>query len=756
MIGKSLGRTWVVHGLLLVCLASSGLSGCSTAEEPSKVQVIILEGTPYERGFQHGQQLSAHIKSLYTRLLASSILPFLNREQLNIAPVLPVYSQPEYLGGKFSFLMLLESGQYLYDHHMPEAYQQELHGIADGAEMEFEEVLVLNTFFDTMLGFRAIVMFILGIQEPYIESFTVLSDLTTDGFDNDGDGDVDEAEEGLIDPYSPNPRATLVEVPTDASLRLVLQDPNLPGLACIDPRNVQPLADLMIDRECVIDDCLLRECRNDDQVGRDCIVDEEHPCIEPRISGQCVVEGCAESTDPACVNPDSVRLTLNGQTFLSDDAALEIILLPLQGDPPPDAGECAGPLQVTFSPPGGMEPASEYVLSIQAGDLSPIYSPAPYHNRNIRGERITFTTAGYAQANGRGNTPLELPNRGISDPGSRPPSLGFAVRGTATPQGNPLLAHHYALLDSDMVHEHSVLFVQIPDEGQAHGYLGWAGLIWGFSGMNEDGLTYALNNSDTLDNPLVGGILETMFLPENMAILLLKPDLEGLAEVLADAHLYANGIPVGLSGREMLTNSQTVTEARDYLYANGRTYGWNYLLADASGDLLTIESDAASQYPESGTSPTTVDEDGFRFFDPDPLDPGNLDPQGQPWGSVGPDDLRMTSHFVKNAQDMVELPLLGLFAPRIQSYWSIYYYRSLRASSVLAEEIAARYGQIDLAKAIEILRVPDLVDSRDSMNACVYEPARQVLHWAMGGVPATDQPFVEFDLGAYLDERGGS
>jgi len=754
--GKSLWRSWVMHWLLLICLVSSGLSGCNTAQEPTKAQVIVLEGSPYERGFQHGQQLSAHIKSLYTRLLASSILPFLNREQLNIAPVLPVYSRPEYLAGQFSFKMLLESGQYLYDHHMPEAYQQELHGLADGAGMAFEEVLVLNTFFDTMLGFRAIVMFILGIQEPYIESFAVLSDLTSDGYDNDGDGDIDEAEEGLITPYSPNPYATLVEVPTDARLRLVLEDPNLPGLACIDPRNVQPLADLMIDRECVLADCLQRECRSLEQVGRECIVNEEQPCIEPRVSSKCLVDDCKESTDPACVNPDSVRLTLNGQTYLSDDAALEIVLLPLVGDPPPEAGDCAGPLQVTFSPPGGLEPASEYVLAIQASDQSPIYSPAPYHNRNIRGERITFTTAGYAQKNGRGSTPLELPNRGISDPASRSPSLGFAVRGTATPQGNPLLAHHYALLDSDMVHEHSVLFVQIPNEGQAHVYLGWAGLIWGFSGMNEQGLTYALNNSDTLDNPLVGGVLDTMFEPENLAILLLKPNLEGLAEVLADTHLYATGIPVGLSGREMLSNSETVAEARDFLYSKGRTYGWNYLLADASGSLLSIESDAASQYPESGSSPSAVDEDGFRFFDPDPSDPGNLDPQGLPWGSVGPDDLRMTSHFIKNEQDMVELPILSLFAPRTQSYWSIYYYRSLRTFSVLADEIAARYGQIDLAQAIEILRVPDLVDTRDSMNACVYEPARRVLHWAMGGVPATDQQFVEFDLGAFLDARGGS
>jgi hypothetical protein len=37
--------------------------------------------------------------------------------------------------------------------------------------------------------------------------------------------------------------------------------------------------------------------------------------------------------------------------------------------------------------------------------------------------------------------------------------------------------------------------------GKAHAVLGWAGVIFGFSGMNEDGLTFASNPSDSLDNP---------------------------------------------------------------------------------------------------------------------------------------------------------------------------------------------------------------------------------------------------------------
>ena len=70
----------------------------------------------------------------------------------------------------------------------------------------------------------------------------------------------------------------------------------------------------------------------------------------------------------------------------------------------------------------------------------------------------------------------------------------------------------------------------------------------------------------------------------------------------------------------------------------------------------------------------------------------------------------------------------------------------MRAFHRLGEEIADRYGDLDVAAAIEILRTPALVDTRDSMCASVFEPARGVLHWAMGQAPATDAPFIELDL----------
>lgn len=734
---------------VLACIAAlSAVGSCSAAEQPDDVHIVILKGTPYQRGFRHGQLLSPYIRSLYTKLLTSSIMPFLNREQLNIAPVLPVYGRPEYRDGQFSYRMLLESGQYLYDNYLPEDYRDEFQGIADGAGMDLDQVVILNTFVDTMLAFRAIVLFIQGIQDPYITSFEFPGAICSDGVDNDGDGQTDESDEGRLAPYQPLDHAAFVEVPPDAGVRVVIEDVNLPGLACYDPRNALPKGEMEIERHCLEDECVLSSCRSQPLIDSDCLSDAAHEgCIEPRLSASCFKPECVDLTDPGCVNPESIRLVLDGQVYDASSDAIHTQLLPAEGDLPPDVDpDCHGPLEVTFSPPGGFAPASVVSLVIQAGDESPIYSPEPYHNRYMRDERIVFTTAGYFAGTGRGEFPYQIPNRGVRDPSARPPALAFAARGSATPDGTPLLAEHFALLDSDIVHRHAVLFVHIPDQGHAYAYLSWAGLTWGFSGMNDQGLTYAVNYCDSLDNPLAGGVLDSIFEPEHLAELIANPNLEGLSKALADTHLYATGLPIGIIGREILSKGSGVDDALDIIYHSGRTYGWNFLLADAQGGLAAVETDAATRYDDSGSAAEPVEEDGFAWYTPDAGDPQNLDSHGRRWASCGPDDLRIGAHFQKNTNDMPDLSLLGPFKPPSQRFWSGYYHRSLRAFYVLGDQIAAHAGAIDVDGAIDILRTPDLVDQRDSMNACVYQPASRMLHWAMGQVPATDMEFEPFDL----------
>ena len=743
----------VVLCISLVFLGYFSIS-CEEATEPSYTQFAVLEGTPYERGLQHGTQFKPLIRSLYTRLLTTSILPYLNREQGSIAPVLPEYNKPEYREGKFSYVMVKESGHHLYENFLSDAQKDEMRGIADGADMELDEILILNTFFDTMMGFRGIVSFIQGIQDPEIKSLWFDTDLTQDGFDNDGSGIKDNSDEGPIDPYQTSFHAVMVEVPTDAPFHMVLEDLYLPGFACMDPRNLTPMAEFEIESECVDLSCIQPEFQNLDSFRREHFTKEAlNSCLEPRIGIECLDIYCAEAMDPGCVNPDSIRIQMNDTLYVAGDDAIEWKQLEgseATGDGLPEDHPyrrvCNYPLEVTFFPPEGWPEASEVSLLIQAGDQSPVYSPEPYHNRYMRDERIVFTTKGFYEKEGYGKVPSEVENRGAVDPNSQPTSIAFAVRNSATKDGDPIMAHHYALLDSDMVHEHSILFVHKPDDGYPHVVLGFAGLIWGFAGMNSEGLSFGFTNSDTLDNPLVGVALNKIY--ENIADLLENPDLVGLSAAMQGVKMLAEGIPAGMIGRDVLAHYSTVDEAAKYIHSLHHSYGWNFLLADAEGGMVAIEVDSAvldnDEHPDFG------DRDGFMYYTPEEGNPED----GPRWASVGDDDLRISSHYQKNVVDIPPQPIMSTFEPPRQMFWTGYFLRSLRTFYVLGDQIKENYSNIDVAKAIEILQVPDLVDKRDSMSAAVFEPKKKIVHWSLGVVPASDGPFTAFDLGAFLEEGG--
>jgi hypothetical protein len=137
---------------------------------------------------------------------------------------------------------------------------------------------------------------------------------------------------------------------------------------------------------------------------------------------------------------------------------------------------------------------------------------------------------------------------------------------------------------------------------------------------------------------------------------------------------------------------------------------------------------------------------------PDATDPGNLDAHGRPLASVGPDDLRMSVHWLKNREDFAD-QILG-YTLRPQRYWTSYYFRSVRSFHLLGDALLAQYGTLDVPAAQALLAQDPLVDPRDSMNAVVLEPEARRLHFAMGQEPATAGPFIPFDLGAFL--QGGT
>ncbi len=608
------------------------------AEEPWHAAVVHLRGTPYERGMQHGKRFSNRIRSMYAGLLTNSILPFLNREQPDIASFLPRYEEEQYQGGQFSYQLMLESAHEM-ERSIPSEYIEEMQGIADGAGVPYEDILILNTFLDTMLGFRSMTFFIRKLQAPSIARVEFEGGLDTDGIDNDSDGDVDEAGESVVTPYDPVPHGVMAEVPVDATVRIIMNDSALMAIPeGVDPESIR----IQLDKT---------------------MYEAGHPSIQTR-------------------------------EFVEDGTLM---------------------LEVSFTPPGGFPPGKVVALLLQAADRAWVEEPPPAHARVMRDERFVFSTVGTGKAT------HEIENRGEEDGRTQPPSLSFAVRGSATPDGMPLLAHHYALLDSNTSHKHAVRFDIEPDQGKPHVVLGWTGVLGGFSGMNADGLCFAINNSDSLDIDMAAKVQESSF----------------------DSKLVMTGLPVSMLGREILTHHATTAEAAAYIEDTQRTYGWNVLLADAQGAMMAVEVDGDALGDTDG---------GFHTYTPDASNPDNLDPYGRRWASVGPDDIRMASHYVRNVEDANAVIIAWDVVP--QRYWTSFYFRSLRAHYVLGEEIANRYGTIGTEVAKEILRTPVLVDQRDSMYAAVFRPSERRMLYAQGTMPATDGEFWEVDLAATFGTGG--
>ncbi len=628
------GRFRCAHWPALV-VSVALLAGCYTSEPPPRLRKLDLSGTPYQRGLQHGKALSSEIRSFYSTMLATSLLPYLNREQADISAVLKAYDpklHAEYANGQFSLKLLTESALEL-EKSIPQDYRDEMHGIADGAQVPYANVLLLNTFVDSTLATRSVAYYLRAVQGPKVElvQASAFADnqgdlLVSDGVDNDGDGQTDEKFEALVE-YAARPDAALVEVPTTAQFRVMLQD--------------------------------------------------------------------ADGVDPKSVR---LQLVIDGKTTLftpgSAGYSAQLYSTP-KGDVEKDR------LEIKLVPPGGLPGKSVVTLAIQASDAKINPSPVPAKARTMRIEQFTFSTVGYGKKAG------EIANLGASDGTTSPASTAFALRKSATADGKPLLAHHFTLLDAGTSHKHCVLQIHRPPGKPAFAFVGWAGIAYGFAGLSAQGLAVAVAPSDTLNNPLVA-----RFKKEQL-----------------NTKLVVSGVPVGFALRRALEETTTAVKGAELLVGMPHTFGWNFLLADAAGELRAVEAHAAV-HPEN-SKPVA--------YGPEVrADLGVLTP------SVNADDLAIGAHFRKNATDIDEPVFLFNVPP--QRAWSSYYYPSLRTQAAQLDAIGKQYGKVTALSAQALLRTPALVDRHDSMQASVIEPAARKMSVAAGIVPATDGVFETFTL----------
>jgi hypothetical protein len=622
-------------GLALV--AGLIFAACNTAEPPDSLPILHLHGTPYQRGFQHGSAMASEVRSFYTTMLSTSLLPYLNRQQPDIAAFLKSYDSiqhPEYGSGQFSYQLLSESALEL-EKSIPADLVAEMHGIADGASVPYMQVLMLNTFVDSVMGARAITQYLQQIQSPVATQFSLAGAASAtasgDGIDNDEDGQTDELAECTL-PYAPTAVATLRDVPLNSAFRFVLKD--------------------------------------------------------------------ADGIDQSSVR---VQLVVAGKlrTYTQKDAQLAMTLQGSGSKPDPTA-----PLEVVLTPPEPLPAAAIVTIAVQASDAKLVLDPPPAKARTMRIEQVTVTTAGFGK-------PLPAAaNLGLSDGTTQPTSLAFALRKAATKDGGTLLAAHFSLLDAGTSHKHCVIQIHQPDSGPPFAFVGWAGLAYGFSGMSARGVAIAANHSDTLNNPLVAAVKKKLLL----------------------AKLVDTGIPVGFAVRQALQAAKTAKEAADMLVATPQSFGWNYLVADASGDLRAVEALGGIE----ASAPHTV------AYPADARDSA-----GSYLSSVRGDDVLTTVHYRALADDFTG-KLLG-FNLQPQRFWDTYYYASLRTYANLAHEIDKGYGMFDAKMLQGTLRTASLVDPHDSMQASIADLAARVLWVAAGQVPATNANFVKVTLPAWSE-----
>ncbi len=377
--------------------------------------------------------------------------------------------------------------------------------------------------------------------------------------------------------------------------------------------------------------------------------------------------------DPDGIDPASIRIEMDGAVYGVNHVSLFAF----------DGG-----MNVRVAT-GDLGPPAAHTLVISASDTVQSDNPPPVHENVMRDEEILFTTLGTGLDSGDVLRPTLNDNR------TRPPPIAFALRGERTANGQTLLAQNFALLDANTAHEHTIVLEQHPDVGPSFATVGWAGLIYGFSGVSENGVGAVCNPSDTLNNSIVGSVL-------------------GQIADLSTATLVATGKPIGFALRDVLSTATDATSAAATMQSISHVYGWNCVFADADGGIQGIE----------------VNSGAF-----------SLPPVTEPLAPVQ-DALVASSAYQVLVDDA---PLLTLAGEHIvpQRYWSGFFYRSVRVADAVHRRLTPA---MTVEQVEDLLAVDELVDQSDSMNAVVIEPAARRISSAMGQEPATAGPSETLEL----------
>lgn len=130
----------VLAAVFACVLQSAPASAAPGVEKVNGIYVITLEGSPYDMGHQQGSLLKDEIKLVYKQYLYKKVI----EEWTKQIAILGKGGAKAYSDPRGTLLAHAKANE----PYIPEEYLEEMRGLADGAGLKYEDVLILSSHVD--------------------------------------------------------------------------------------------------------------------------------------------------------------------------------------------------------------------------------------------------------------------------------------------------------------------------------------------------------------------------------------------------------------------------------------------------------------------------------------------------------------------------------------------------------------------------------------------------------------------------------
>ena len=188
-------------------------------EENKDLKIVHLYGNGYEVGYQQGKLLKTEIKAFYLEIFEKAFFPVLNANKQMIVDYFG-YDDDRYKNN-FAYEILKDSSKKL-EESIPKEFIEEMHGISEGADIDYDKILLMNTYMDSINAFLMLGNFFQGMEAPHIKQIIFPANVTKDGIDNNENGIIDESYENILT-YSTSYYAIFKGI-KQGDIQIIIQD----------------------------------------------------------------------------------------------------------------------------------------------------------------------------------------------------------------------------------------------------------------------------------------------------------------------------------------------------------------------------------------------------------------------------------------------------------------------------------------------------------------------------------------------------